>query len=257
MPDNISLNRRIAYIGQVGRGRERFCLEYISTKRAVTQSIEHGLTRDAAAAEKIITCSKGCGECCSTYYIAASLQECEAIVYWLYQHEEALKRFLRTFDTWQAKIADAAKCLNAINLLYGKIILSQATEAEKQAFRSNMNDYESRHITCPFLENGACTIYEVRPYVCACVVSLSPPEWCSLSHPDRKRMEFLKIELPLAKDMPYFIQPKPGILFSAMPMLVYDILSKGYSALADIPGLEILQQLAMNDPEVLAMLREP
>ncbi len=252
---DVIINRVIAYKGNLGRQRERICQEYIATKRTVTQSIKRGLTRDAAAADKTISCFKGCGECCSTYYIAASLQECEAIVYWLYQHDEILLHFLQTITGWQTLFASASDCLDTINQLYGKVVLSQATDEERQTFRSAMHDYESRHITCPFLKNGACYIYEVRPYVCASVVSLSPYEWCRQSHPDHSRMIFLKTELPLAKDMPYFVRPKSGILFAAMPMLVHDILREGYAALSAIPGLEVLRQVAMSDPEVLDVLK--
>lgn len=253
--DNISINRLIAYKGQVGRRREQFCLEYTVVKKAATQHIEQGLDRDAAAAGKAISCRKGCGECCSTYYIAASLQECEAIVYWLYQHEDVLQRFLQAVKGWQTKVT-GAKCFDTINRLYGRNILAQATEEEKQAFRTAMDEYEGQHVTCPFLADGACAIYEVRPYVCASVVSISPAEWCRISHPDHRSMSYLKTELPLAKDIPYFVQPKSGILLASMPLLVFDILSGGYAALAEIPGLEVLQQMAMSDPEVIEAIRQ-
>jgi len=256
LPDNVELNRRIAYQGQVGRRREQFCLEYVATKRAVTKNIEHGLSRDAASLGQPITCRKGCGECCATYFIAASLQECEAIVYWLYQHEEILHHFLGAFENWQTNVAGITESITTINHLYGKNILARITEEEEQAFRAAMTDYEGRHITCPCLIDGACSIYEVRPYVCASVVSVSPAEWCSLSHPDHKRMSYLKTELPLAQDMPYFVRPKSGVLFASMPQLVFDILNQGYNALASIPGLEALPQAAVGDPEVLTVLHQ-
>jgi len=254
--DNVRVNRLIAYQGQIGQLREAFCQAYIATKKAATQNIEHGLVRDADAAGQTISCRKGCGECCTTYYIAASLQECEAIVYWLYQHEDVLRHFLRAAASWRTKVSGASHCFDTINHLYGKIVLSQATEEEKQTFREAMDDYEGQHIACPALVDGACSIYEVRPYVCACVVSASPPEWCHLSHPDHSRMNFIKTELPLAKDMSYFVRPKSGIIFASMPLLVSDILNGGYAALAAVPGLEALQQTVFSDPAVQSVLRQ-
>lgn len=254
LPRDVSLHRLIAYKGQVGQQRELFCREYTTLKRIVTKNVEQGLVRDAAKAGQSISCRKGCAECCQSYYIAASLQECEAIVYWLYQHENILRHFLKAMTTWQAKVSNATDCFETISCLYGKNILSQTTDEEKQAFRAAMVDYENRHITCPCLIDGACAIYEVRPYACASVVSISPAEWCCFTHPDHQHMSYLKTELPINHDLPYFVQPKSNLLLASMPQLVHDILNQGYAALSAIPGLEALQQAALSDPEVIEAL---
>ena len=254
--ESIEINRLIAYRGQIGRRRKQFCEEYLSTKKAVTQHIEQGLVRDATSLGKSISCRKGCSHCCTTYYIAASLQECETIVYWLYQHEDVMRRFLRTVENWKTQIEPAAECLDIIGRLYGKSIVSQITEEETRIFRTAMDDYESRNISCPFLIDGACSIYEVRPYVCASVVSISPAEWCHPAHPNRQQLSYLKTELPLSQDMPYFVRPSGSMIFANMPQLVHDLLNKGYATLASIPGLEALQQAVMGDSEVLAALRQ-
>ena len=252
--DPISLNRAIAYRGDIGRRRENFCREYIATKREVTGNIEQSLKQDAAALEKTISCAKGCGTCCNLY-IAASLQECEAIVYHLYQHEAALRHFLQTIDAWRDKIVSISECFSTINSLYGKKILSQATEEEKQTFRTAMDFYETRGIPCPFLVDNACSIYEVRPYVCSGVVSVSPADWCQPSHPEHNSMKYLKNSMRLDKDMPYFVRPDSGVFFGNMPLFVNDILAEGYAALSAIPGLQSLQGLAFSDAEVLAEIR--
>jgi Fe-S-cluster containining protein len=254
--DPISVNRAIAYLGDIGRRREAFCLRYMATKKDVTHSIEQGLQRDASALNQTISCSKGCGDCCAQYYVAASLQECEAIVYWLYRHEDILRHFLRAIETWRGKVSAIAPTFNVINSLYGKNILSKMTEEEKLAFRAAMDIYEGQHVPCPFLINGACSIYEVRPYVCAGVVSVSPPAWCGVAHPDHGQMKYLKTEMRLENDMPYFAKLKNSMFFGSMPLLVNDILSEGYAVLSSIPGLEGLQQAALNDPEVRTALRD-
>jgi len=251
-PDSLTINREVAYIGQVGRLRAQFCRDYIATKKEAIHNIEQGLSRDADALGRPITCYKGCGECCETYFISASLQECEAIVYWLYQHPDILRHFLQAMQGWQERVAEAADSFNTIIRLYGKSILSQITPEEEPIFRAAMNDYEAQHITCPCLVDGACSIYEVRPYVCAGVVSVSPTEWCRQTHPDHLKMHYLKTEIPWSQDMPYFVQPQSGILFASMPQLVNDLLIRGYAALADIPGLEMLPQAVVNDPEIQA-----
>jgi len=250
--DIVNTNRLIAYVGRFGMRRSQFCQEYIATKNAVIKAVELGLVREAAASDRAITCRKGCAHCCKLFAMA-SLQECEAIVYWLYQHEEALQHFLGAIGSWLDQVSSAS-CLATITRLYSKIIFSRADDEECQSFRLAMDDYESRYISCPFLHNDACTIYEVRPYVCATVVSISTPEWCHPSHPKHGNMIHLKTELPIEKDIPYFVRPTSGFLFASLPVLVYDILRDGFSALAAIPGLDMIYSMAMSDPAVMSEL---
>jgi len=60
----------------------------------------------------------------------------------------------------------------------------------------------------------------------------------------------------LGNDMPYFIQPKSKHTFSPLPLLVHRILEEGYGALSSVKGLENLRNEVLNDPEVLAALRD-
>ena len=253
--DPVAINRAVAYAGAVGRRREAFCREYIAAKKAATLSIEEGLKREAEALGKPVTCGKGCGECCAVYYVAASLQECEAIVYWLYRHDDVLRRFLPAADAWRRETGAVAGAFETIGRLYGKSMLGLCDEKEQSEFRGAMNAWEAQHIACPFLFDGTCSIYEVRPYVCAGVVSVSPPEWCRLSHTEHGRMNYIKTDIPFEKDMPYFVKPKGGVFFGSLPLLVSDILTGGYATLSSVPGLEGLQQAALGDPEVIAALK--
>ncbi len=251
LPD-YALQRAIAYKGAIGRAREAFCREYRATKRAVLQQLDENLRRDAAQLDKAITCGKGCSACCRLF-IVASLQECEAIVHYLYEREEALAHFLRAFDAWQARIARAGRPFQLINTLSGKTILGQESAEERAAFNAASDELAARDIPCPFLQDDACSIYEVRPYVCAGVVSLSPPAWCHVGHPQHREMVYLKSGLRYKKDLPYFVRPAGGLAFASMPTLVHEILTEGYGALASFPGLEGLAG-ALRDPEVAAVL---
>lgn len=254
--DPRALNRAVAYAGVIGRRREAFCREYSATKKQALESISRGLMEDAAKLGETVSCHRGCSACCSLY-IAASIQECEAIVYWLYHHPEMLDTFLSNMSLWQDRLLAASSSFNTINTLYGKKLLSHVSDEEKEIFRKAMAEYESHGIDCPFLVDRACSIYDVRPYVCAGVVSVSPSEWCRPFNPDHRRLRFMKTEIKHEKDTPYFIRPRGGVLFANMPQLVMDIIDGGYAALASIPGLEALQQQVSLDPEVLSVLRNP
>jgi Fe-S-cluster containining protein len=251
-PDYVAFNRLIAYKGEIGRAREAFCRDYRAAKGAALEQVAENFRQDAAGLKKEISCGKGCAACCHLF-IAASLQECEAIVHYLYQHEETLKGFLVSFDSWQARLTRAGRSFHRINSLYRKTIVGHESEAERAAFNAASDEFAALAIPCPFLLDKACSIYEVRPYVCAGVVSLSPPAWCAPDHPEHKQMFYLKSGLRHEYDMPYFVRPAGGLAFANMPALVHDVLTGGYSALASFPGLERLAR-ASEDPEVQAIL---
>ena len=252
-PDAIGLNRGIAYKGAVGRARQSFCESYAAQKKALIKGIEDALRRDIESAGKTISCGKGCGACCCLF-VVASLRECEAVVHYLYRHEAALQHFIRAFDGWRDGIRRIEPTFRRINDLNQKITAKNATGEEKSRFDEECGAYARAGIFCPFLVDGACSIYEVRPFVCAAVVATTPPGWCQPSHPRHAEAVFFKTVMKSGCDMPYFALPRGKDVFASMPSLVYNILCDGYAALAAVPGLENLESQAMSDPEVRAIL---
>jgi hypothetical protein len=184
----------------------------------------------------------------------ASLQECEAIVYYLYQHQDVLEHFLRAFETWKDRVLRNQRCFQTINDLHQQITAGEGTDEGKKRFSEACAVYAHADITCPFILDGACSIYEVRPYVCAGVVATTPRDWCAFGHPRHSEAVFYKVSVKTAGDMPYFALPKTGEIISSMPSLVHDILLGGYSTLSTIPGLSNLRREALNDSDVQAIL---
>jgi Fe-S-cluster containining protein len=254
-PDKFKLNHMLAYKGSVGRAREQFCLDYAAAKKVSIQTVEEKLRAEAASANEEVSCKKGCNACCHLY-ILASLQECDTIVHYLYRHDEALSHFLNTFPGWRERIQKIEPCFLQLNNLQNRIVFGQASDKEKQQFLKEEATYAEENIPCPFLSEGACSIYEVRPYVCAGVMSVSPPEWCSPAHLSHQEMSYVKAELDLAQDIPYFRPATSNIVFASMPFLVYRILENGWDVLAAVPGLEKLKEDAFNDPGMRAAMRD-
>jgi Fe-S-cluster containining protein len=252
-PDYFGINRAIAYKGVVGRARQGFCESYTSLKKSWLAEIENKLRQDLAIQDKVISCRRGCIHCCK-FFVAASLQECECIVHYLYQHEEALRHFLQSFEDWKERVLKNERCFQKINNLHRKISEGNATEDERKFFSDACSEYVSADITCPFIKEGACTIYEVRPYVCAGVVATTPVEWCAPGHPRHAEASYYKTSVRSVTDMPYFVPLQTGGIDSSLPLMVYNILRGGYSALATIPGLEKLKNEALNDNEVRRIL---
>ena len=228
-PDYIAVNRAAAYQGAVGRQRETFCIDYTALKKAKIAEIENSLKQRTASAGKTISCSPGCGFCCQQY-IVASLKECEGIVYYLYGHDKALEHFIKAFDNWRDRIAKIARCFQNINRLGEKFSLGQDTDEDRRLFIQESFEYASQRIPCPFLIDSSCSIYEVRPYTCAGFVSVSPPEWCQVRHPNNSESQHFKTATPAENEVTYFIQQGSDII-SSLPFMVNRILEEGYEGL--------------------------
>ena len=254
-PDVIAINKALAYRGAVGRRREAFCRDYIDLKRDKITEMGNKLRQELVPAGQVISCGKGCVHCCK-FYVDASLQECEAIVYHLYQHDEALRHFLAAFDGWRDRIQRIERCFRKLNNLTERSAAGLATEEEKRIIYDELVNYSLADIPCPFLAEGACSIYEVRPYVCAGLVATTPQEWCNPAHPNSSQGASYKVSLKASTDMPYFAQAKSNVIFSSLPFLVHRILEEGYDALSAVPGLEGLKELAFRDPEVRVVLAD-
>lgn len=253
VPDHFAINRAIAYRGELGRRRRDFCKAYAAAKKVGLAEVETKLRQEAAKRGKAITCHKGCGHCCDIY-VFADLQESESIVHYLYEHENALRHYQRQYPRWKEASDRLGDILSRIDKAQEKVLFGTATENDRQVFNESLTAYAALRNPCPFLQDNACTIYEVRPYVCAGVVSISPPEYCRPEHPSREDNLLIKADFLPQNDMPYFIPTKAAINFGCMPALVQQLLKYGYAFLSTIEGLEDLPRQAMDDPEVRATL---
>jgi hypothetical protein len=250
----IRLNKVIAYKSATGRLREQFCEQYVAHKQKTIGVMVGYIQQEVAANNEVISCGRGCIECCHQVVIA-SLQECEAIVYWLYRHPDLLLNFLHNLEVWSqqvSKIDSAFKIIvesneQALQLPQGQAMPSRLISANRE--------YILKKIPCPFLVSGACSIYEVRPWVCATLVSVSPREWCDLSYPNTQPVKHYKPNDCLAAELHFYLQTKVDIPTGCLPIMVDRLLEEGYGALAEITGIADLQSTVMHDPGVLDALR--
>ena len=250
--DHFQLNKEIAYKGKIGRMREGFCKEYILRKQAAFKDIEQAIIKQTKALGETITCHKGCFFCCSQY-VGASIQECEAIVYYLYQHENLLADFLQAYPKWREDVRKNESLFKRIGELYNKLGASHTKKPIFPLIREAGGHYLAQNIPCPFLSDGICSIYEVRPWTCAGIFVVSPAELC---HPMSTKMPKnyevhgeWEIETPMyGKSTAFVLNP--------LPIGVYNILTLGTYFLSKIPGLESLEQEAINDPEVRPIIQQ-
>ena len=248
----IELNKLIAYEGRVGQERKEWCEGFISWKKDQLQKITDGQKRIEESTGNRISCSKDCWFCCSQH-VAASLQECDAIVYWFYQREDARKAFLNRYRDWRNRLRNYEDVFQQI-VKAGSISLSHPNDEQShRMFIQKAEVYGRLNILCPFLEKGACSIYPVRPFVCASQVVSSPPENCK---PSIDKAPALLLGTPSPEPQPpYFRGPENNMVFSPAPLLVFEIISGGFIYLNTVPGLHGLENEAFNDPKIRSLLK--
>lgn len=243
--DCVALNRAIAYEGKLGREREEFCRNYVIYKQSVFKEMGKKLYDKVASNGETITCHKGCCYCCSQY-VGGRLQESEAIVYYFYQHETALTDFLLVYPGWREKVRLNEQIFLNVQETYNKCLKEGFTEQNSQAFGDANEMYLNQNISCPFLNDNACSIYEVRPWCCASIVATTLGEWCS---PLNQNVPNVYVFGTFPKEPSYFRQTEGNYIF-AIPLSVYEILNGGYIWLSKVPGLEGIDKEIANDYEV-------
>jgi hypothetical protein len=248
------LNKVIAYKGMIGRLREQYCEHYVAHKQNVIGVMENSLRQEVAANNEVISCGRACIECCHLF-VLATLQECEAIVYWLYKHPDLLLSFLRSFEVWRQEVAKIGTVFKTIVELSEQARQLPQGHTVPSQLKSGTQEYFLKKIPCPFLVSGACSIYEVRPWGCAALVSTSPREWCDPFSPNTKPVKHYKPKDCYAAEMHFYLKTRVNIPTGCLPIMVHRLLEEGYGALAEITGISDLQSTVMCDPEVLETLR--
>jgi Fe-S-cluster containining protein len=237
-------NKQKAYSGKLGRDRELFCLEYVKQKSKIVKEVEDSQVKESDSIGLSITCKKKCqfSTCCMEY-VDATIQECEVIVYYLYHHPEALSQFLKNYPMWKEKVSLNESISKEFDIIYQELSSKQnptnqriLNELENRCFDLHIR-YFDLHISCPFLLDNQCIIYDARPYACVGAYSTSPRDLCAL------RSDMLP---PIKRSMlpddtfyiPLFYYGKldiPNPFF--MVRNVYDILVSGYTHIAEMTGL--------------------
>jgi Fe-S-cluster containining protein len=254
--DSIHLNMEIAYKGAIGRKREKFCREFTAKQPQVYELISQRQNEMVSANSETISCKKGCAHCC-VFFISASVQEAEAIVYHLYHNKELLDHFLKSYPLWRERVRKGGDLFMRSNKADSATAKVNSSAQAGNSILGNLTAYALQGISCPFLINSACSIYEVRPFVCAGLVVTTPCEWCDGSKPShiKDRKTYTAYERSLFPDVPFYYGKSCELVGSFMPILVNNILTGGMAAISRLPGLEGLENEFMKDPEVQSAIR--
>jgi Fe-S-cluster containining protein len=252
-PDAYRINRAIAKAGETGQFRSFFARQYAQFKQEIIEGIQRKQQERVAEQNKEITCRQGCIHCCKLY-VFTTLEEAECIVYFLYAHEDKLDDFLRNFrETWSRNEV-IQRDLSLHHQLQEKIYDGEITDDEQKRFDKQLIEYFNQDVRCPFLTpDDDCSIYPVRPFVCAGIAATSPPENCAPGSPDAKA-DYCRVTIRQAVNMPYFLKKEEHEAFGCLPDMVHRLLAQGYGALEELAANPGLFQKVADDPEVKDIL---
>jgi Fe-S-cluster containining protein len=123
-----------------------------------------------------ITCGQSCPACC--HVVPCGLEPLEIIeIYDQIRQWPDFESFIRAAG---ATMSSFQKVLQA-SAQTGKTPIKSNSEA----FRRASSDFYLLRIPCIFLnqKRGTCRIYEIRPFICRAVFSLSDAAYCDPKHP--------------------------------------------------------------------------
>jgi Fe-S-cluster containining protein len=237
------VDRDIAYAGEIGRQREEFCVTYSYRKQESYRRIQQDIFAQIAAGNGAVTCHKGCSDCC-VLYVEADIQECEAIVYFLYRNPTVMVSFGTQYDTWRKRMRRLgdpfARCEEVLHENHER----RLSQSDQALLLEALLLYHEQDLPCVFLSEGACSIYEVRPYVCVNHYVTSPQDWCRTanwcnpSYPHRPQIYMTTIDE--IYDRSFYGQTLARPVVGYLPTTVYRILTEGLGYIAHLTGLETM-----------------
>ncbi len=134
---------------------------------------DHG-TQRAAAAGRTVSCRAGCGACCRQP-VPLAPSEARALA----DVVEAMPGPRQA--TIRARFAAGKAAFAAAGVrVRGDVIFGPTPEV----MRERVAAYMAANVSCPFLEDGSCSIYPDRPTICREYLVTSPAENCALPEPE-------------------------------------------------------------------------
>jgi hypothetical protein len=253
--DPFKLNKEIAYLGELGKIREKFCIDQQEQLKNINDVIYQQQTEEANNSGRKISCHRGCSICCSQY-IPASLQECEAIVNYLYNHERKMSSFLQNYKTWKNSIDEHPSFLEDFQKAYAEMWDSGFEEEKRRKVEELGSTYAKYKIPCPFLKDDACMIYDIRPLVCSCQVAVTPAEYCDPDNPDSVNQELILMLPENFQFIPFYHESFNDTNLSGMcmPFVVYNLLEGGYLYLMALNSKKEFTDEVVKDEQVKKIL---
>jgi Fe-S-cluster containining protein len=199
---------------------------------AVQENYQKGVDKTLELADNNgtpVTCSKGCYYCCRQP-ITGTMPEIMLISTFLQTNAETRINFMERFKEWRPQVDPINYSANMNRVMTAK------TPEEKDRIMLEVNQIydKGKVVYCPFLDEGICSIYPVRPHVCMTTLTVSDPKKCMEDRTsDEMVMHIFSADMHIADnkfarasgessrimDLPFFI--------TSVPLTVHDQIMYG------------------------------
>lgn len=178
------LGERIHLAVEAPEGRLTLA-DVVPLARAVCDRLTGTVVGQVAAQGRPITCSKGCGVCCTSYVIPLTVPE----AFCLQREFQALPD--RQRDRLESALVALAGKITAAGLAEGFAKLDRNDPASLDKQRQMVGGWWARErVPCPLLRDQSCSLYPIRPVPCREFLAVSPPQLCAENRPVRARWPF-------------------------------------------------------------------
>jgi Fe-S-cluster containining protein len=191
-PDGcVLIESQVPYLGQVAAFRAAVpagparLQDAAGLARAICDELVRRIIRGVEDAGGKITCSKGCGACCSSFLVPMTVPEALRFIEDLQALSQRERRRLEPlFLQAEQKLAESD--------LAGKMAsLDPNDPASTTAQRELAGKWWSENrFPCPLLSSNACGMYRSRPIPCREFLALSDPRFCATNTETRVRRPF-------------------------------------------------------------------
>lgn len=217
-----------SYQGDLGSQCKEFTRQYGHLLKLIFNDIKVKVSTYTESGERSITCSKGCGTCCYQF-ISVSVSHALFIADYLYASKKAMQVFLTGYDKWLGCFENNPKAVSVLDNLEE---FTTKAAVVKHYSQELCTDYHKLDIQCPFLFNGQCSIYVVRPVVCATYFSLSPVNRCQADSDFQPLiLQITPSEIYLRR-MAELANHRWHMHQESLPKLVYKLLTQGLPEVA-------------------------
>jgi len=161
--------------------------DLLPAARAITNATMEVAMAKSGREGFAVSCRKGCSACCYQL-VGITVPEARALAKLVEEmpaerQATIRRRFAKTLELVRKKGVLDPKSSDgeAVLLLHRKA-------SDREAYLDMAGRYFKLHRACPFLEDGACSIYEDRPLICREYAVTSPAEHC-------ERLEYAAINM--------------------------------------------------------------
>lgn len=168
-----------------------------------------------------VSCGKGCSACC--HVLPCGLEPLEVF--------EIYKR-IQKWDDFDQVMSGAVTAMKAFYKVLGEVNQKQKKRKKKgvDGFALSLSNYALLRIPCVFLDqqDGSCRIYDIRPFICRSVFSLSDPRMCDPEH-EKFSQRVLEVIEPV-DEINYVLIQMNATISEALGVRFPDLLQHGLLA---------------------------